>query len=119
MGNPIAFARWLSGADFAVHNAKQVAIVGDLGRDKTKALLAEIRSSYRPNMVVAQSPYPIPEDAPELLKDRALKNDLPTAYVCEGFACKLPVNSADELREQLFKQSQRKPTQNTQESKKA
>ncbi len=98
---PTAFAQWLSGADFSVHNAKQVAVVGDLGRDETQALLAEVRSSYRPNMVVAQSPFPIPEDAPELLQNRKLKNGLPAAYVCEGFACKLPVNRVDELREQL------------------
>ena len=98
---PTAFAQWLSGADFSIHNAKQVAIVGDLGRDETQALLAEIRSSYRPNLVVAQSPFPIPEDAPALLNNRKLKNDLPTAYVCEGFTCKLPVNTVDELREQL------------------
>ncbi len=50
---------------------------------------------------MAQSPYPIPEDAPELLKGRALKNNLPTAYVCEGFAYKLPVSSVKELRRQL------------------
>ena len=98
---PTAFAQWLSGADFAIHNVKQVAIVGDLGRDETQALLAEIHSSYRPNLVVAQSPYPIPENAPALLYSRTLKNDLPTAYVCEGFTCKLPVNSVEELREQL------------------
>ena len=98
---PTAFAQWLSGADFAIHNVKQVAIVGDLGRDETQALLAEIHSSYRPNLVVAQSPYPIPENAPALLFSRTLKNDLPTAYVCEGFTCKLPVNSVEELREQL------------------
>ncbi len=98
---PTAFAEWLSGADFAIHNVTQVAVVGDPGRDETQALLGEIRSSYRPNRVVAASPYPIPEDAPELLRNRKLKNDLPTVYVCEGFSCKLPVNSVDELRKQL------------------
>ncbi len=98
---PTAFAQWLSGADFALHNVQQVAVVGDPGRDETRVLLAEIRSSYRPNTVVAASPYPIPEDAPELLRGRTLKNDLPTVYVCEGFACKLPVNTVEELRKQL------------------
>ncbi len=98
---PTAFAQWLSGADFALHNVQQVAGVGGPGRDETKVLLAEIRSSYQPNTVAATSPYLIPEDAPELLRGRKLKNDLPTAYVCEGFACKLPVNNVDELRKQL------------------
>ena len=98
---PTAFAQWLSGADFSIHNVTQIAILGDLGRDETQALLTEIHSSYRPNMVVAQSPSPIPDDAPELLRNRKLQNGLPTAYVCEGFACKLPVNGVDELRKQL------------------
>lgn len=98
---PTAFAEWLSGADFSLHNVTQVAVTGDLGRDETKALLAEIRSSYRPNLVVAACPFPIPNDAPALLENRTLKNDLPSAYVCKGFACKLPVNTVDELREQL------------------
>ena len=98
---PTAFAQWLSAADFAVGNAHQAAVVGDLGRDETQAFLAEIRSSYRPNTIVAASPYPIPEDAPALLEGRTLKNNLPTAYLCEGFACKLPVNSVAELRAQL------------------
>ncbi len=94
---PTAFARWLSGADFALHNVTQIAVVGDPGRDETKALLAEIRSSYRPNSVVAASPFPIPDDAPELLKNRKLKKDLPTAYVCEGFACNLVFAPIDRL----------------------
>ena len=98
---PTAFAQWLSGADFALHNVTQVAVVGNAGRDETKALLAEIRSSYRPNMVVAASPVPIPEDAPALLENRKLKNDIPTAYICKGFSCKLPVNTPKQLSEQL------------------
>ena len=98
---PTAFAQWLSGADFAVHNVKQVAVMGDLGRGETQALLAEIRSSYRPNMVVAQSPYPTPENAPELLHNRPLKEGNPTVYVCEGFTCQLPVTTPEDLRKQL------------------
>ena len=98
---PTAFAQWLSAADFANQHIKQVAIVGDPDSNETQALLNEIRSEYRPDIVVAAAPYPIPENAPALLDVRTLKNDLPTAYVCEGFACKLPVNSAEKFREQL------------------
>ncbi|MBT3190454.1 MAG: thioredoxin domain-containing protein [Anaerolineae bacterium] len=98
---PTAFAQWLSGADFALQHIKQVAIIGDLDDSNTQALIAEVRSKYRPNTVIAVTPYPIQESAPALLHNRTLKNNLPTAYVCEGFACKLPVNTAEELREQL------------------
>ena len=98
---PTAFAQWLSGADFANQHIKQIAIVGDLNSEEVQALLKEVRSQYRPNTVVAAAPFPTPEDAPALLDDRTLKNELPTVYVCEGFACKLPVNTVEELREQL------------------
>jgi hypothetical protein len=36
-----------------------------------------------------------------LLADRPMINDLPTAYVCRRFVCKLPVTSVDDLAIQL------------------
>lgn len=98
---PTAFAQWLSAADFSLQRTKQVAIVGDPKSEDALALLKEVRSTYRPNTVVTAAPYPIPEDAPTLLEHRTLQNDQPTAYVCEGFTCKLPVNTVKELHEQL------------------
>jgi uncharacterized protein YyaL (SSP411 family) len=35
------------------------------------------------------------------LNDRTLKDGLPTAYVCQGFVCKQPVNSVEEMERQL------------------
>jgi uncharacterized protein len=37
----------------------------------------------------------------ELLADRPLINNQPTAYVCRHFVCKLPVTSANDLANQL------------------
>jgi len=99
---PTAFGQWLSAADFAVHKVRQVAVVGDPGRDETQALLAEIRSSYRPDLIVALSPFPPPKDGPELLQNRPLKDGKPTVYVCEGFTCRLPVNTPAALRKELI-----------------
>lgn len=98
---PTAFGHWLSAADFSLQNMKQIAVVSDPGRDVTQALLAEIRSRYRPDLIVAMSPYPLLNGAPELLLNRPLKDDKPTAYVCEGFTCQLPVNTQAELRKEL------------------
>jgi uncharacterized protein YyaL (SSP411 family) len=36
-----------------------------------------------------------------LLAERPMINDLPTAYVCRHFVCRLPVTSVDELASQL------------------
>ncbi len=98
---PTAFARWLGAADFALATVKQVAVVGDPATAETQALLAEIRSSWRPNLVAASSPLPLPENAPPLLHNRPLRGGKPTAYVCEGFVCKSPVTSPQELKKLL------------------
>ncbi len=98
---PTAFARWLSAADFALGRVKQVALVYDAGGEDTSELIRVVRSAYRPNIILAASTYPPPIEAPELLKDRPLKNGVATAYVCEGFVCKNPVTSSEELHELL------------------
>jgi hypothetical protein len=98
---PTAFGRWLQAADFAMESVKQVAVVGELAETITRSLLAESRRGYRPRMVAAASGFPIPENAPLLLRDRPLIDGKPTAYVCEGFVCRLPVTTVEALRELL------------------
>jgi len=98
---PTAFARWLSAADFALGNVKQVAILGEAQDADLEALIQIVRSEYRPNVVVAASVYPPSQNAPSLLADRPLVNGSATAYVCEGFVCKNPVTRADDLQKQL------------------
>ncbi len=98
---PTAFARWLSAADRALDNGQQVAVMFDAKADEAQALLNVIRSEYRPNIVVAASAYPPPNDAPTLLADRPLKDGKPTAYVCEHFICKQPVTTPEELQAQI------------------
>jgi uncharacterized protein YyaL (SSP411 family) len=95
---PTAFGRWLSAADFSLANVKQVAVVYQASPSEAQELLQTIQSAYRPNMVVAASSYPPPENAPALLMDRPLKGGEPTVYVCEGFECKMPVTTILDLQ---------------------
>jgi uncharacterized protein YyaL (SSP411 family) len=95
---PTSFARWLSAADFALGKVKQIAVMYESNPDESRELLQMIQSAYRPNMVIAASPYPPLENAPALLKDRPLKNGKATVYVCEGFVCKMPVNTISDLQ---------------------
>ena len=94
---PTAFGRWLSAADMALGNTKQVAVVYEAGGADASELIRLIQSAFRPNTIIAASAFPPSDDAPALLKDRPLKNGRPTVYVCEGFVCKNPVTSVDEL----------------------
>jgi uncharacterized protein len=98
---PTAFARWLSAADFALGNVKQVAVGYEAGGEDASELIRFVQSSYRPNVILAASPYPPSKDAPPLLMDRPLKDNKSTVYVCEGFVCKYPVTSVGELEELL------------------
>ena len=94
---PTSFARWLSAADFALANVKQVAVVYVSDQGDARGLIEFVQQSYRPNLVVAVSSHPPSQEAPALLMDRPLKNNEPTVYVCEGFVCRIPVNTISDL----------------------
>jgi uncharacterized protein YyaL (SSP411 family) len=97
---PTAFAQWLSAIDFALADAVEVAVVGSPGDAATQALLAPAATGFRPNQVLAVAADPAATSVP-LLRDRSMVEGMPTAYVCRGFACRLPVTTADALRAQL------------------
>ena len=100
---PTGFGHALCALDFAVGPVKEVAIVGDPANDDTIALVGVVRERYRPNVVLAVA-APGDADAAEaipLLRDRPQVDGKATAYVCERFACKLPVTEPADLRSQL------------------
>jgi uncharacterized protein YyaL (SSP411 family) len=93
--HPDAFAHLLRALDFHLSPTREVALVGaDLGE-----LAAVVREKPRPHLVLAGGPEGTAE--PPLLADRATVEGRPAAYVCENFACQLPVTSAEELRKLL------------------
>ncbi|MEJ2759627.1 MAG: thioredoxin domain-containing protein, partial [Anaerolineales bacterium] len=98
---PTAFANWLNALDFALAQVKEVAILGDLDDPKTSTLISALWETYRPNCILAASPYPPSPTAPAILADRPMLNGHPTAYVCQHFTCQAPTSDAAVLREQL------------------
>jgi uncharacterized protein YyaL (SSP411 family) len=94
------FAQWLSAMDLALSSAIEVAIVGSPDDAATGSLLAEVHRGYRPNQVVSLAVDPAASTVP-LLADRVALDGRPTAYVCRGFVCRLPVTEADALAAQL------------------
>ncbi|MFN2144472.1 MAG: thioredoxin domain-containing protein, partial [Anaerolineales bacterium] len=96
---PTAFAQWLCAADFALGPIQEIAIVGPVG--PSQPLIDALWNAYRPRLVAAISPTPPQPGSPALLQDRPLQNDQPTAYVCQGFVCRQPVNTPTDLCTQL------------------
>ena len=91
--HPQAFGHLLQALDWAIGPAREVAIVGERGAD---ALLAEIHATYRPRLVLAGGTGDVP-----LLEGREPVDDRATAYVCERFACRLPVTAPGDLAREL------------------
>ena len=99
--HPTAFGFWLQGLDFAIGPVRQIAVIGAPSDPATQALLAEIWGTYRPLTVVAASAAEAGSESPGLLKERRMIQEKPTAYVCQGFVCNLPVNTLEALKQQL------------------
>jgi uncharacterized protein YyaL (SSP411 family) len=98
---PMSFARWLSAAENALGSIKQVAVLGEAGGESFERMLKVVRAKYRPNVITAASPYPLPKDVPTLLNNRPLLNGKATTYVCEGFICKQPVTDPEALAKMM------------------
>ncbi|WP_430396713.1 thioredoxin domain-containing protein [Ferrovibrio sp.] len=98
--NFFPLASFLNGADLYAH-AVQVTILGHRGEPETEKLIDVAYSLSLPNRVllVADPAKPLPESHPAHGKTQV--GNLPTAYVCVGQTCGLPVTLADELVAQL------------------
>lgn len=85
-----ASATWLNGIDL-YHNAMQIVIVGDRAAAATKALARAVLDRCLPNraMTVLDPDQALPSGHPAAGKGMA--DDKPTAYVCRGQTCSLPV----------------------------
>ena len=101
---PGAFGQALCALDRLLGPHRQVAIVGGSNADDTRALANEtLVHRFRPNLVlaVASADDEDSKRAVPLLRDRRTRQDTATAFVCEGFACQLPVTDTVALAAQL------------------
>ena len=103
--HPGAFGRLLSALDFAIGPVQEVALVGDPAGPDTRDLLAALYARYDPNRVLALRPPGTEGDTVTglipLLEGRTAIEGRATAYVCQHFACRLPVTTPEALLSQL------------------
>jgi uncharacterized protein YyaL (SSP411 family) len=100
---PTAFGHALGALDLYLGPSREIAIVGDPDAEETRLLLNEVTAArFLPNAVIAVAPPGRVPDGLTLLEGRPQVDGAPTAYVCERFACKMPVTRPEDLREQLL-----------------
>jgi uncharacterized protein YyaL (SSP411 family) len=103
---PGATGYWLGALDFYVSLPREIVIVGPTDAESTQTMLREISSRFMPNKVavgMADPANPPLKDSP-LLEQRVMQGGQPTAYVCENYACQLPVTDTTALAAQLDRQ---------------
>ena len=100
---PAGTGRWLAALDFYLSTPKEVAVVGPLDDPDTVALLRTVNGRYLANRVIvgADGESAAATSGLPLLEGRGMVDGRPTAYVCENYACQLPVTHAEALAAQL------------------
>jgi uncharacterized protein YyaL (SSP411 family) len=86
---PLAFGWALSALDLHLSPPRELAIAGPPDSEVAKAALA----GFDPRVVVAVGPA----DGVPLLEGKELVDGRPAVYVCESFACRVPVTDPGDV----------------------
>ncbi len=92
--HPAGFGHLLQALDLFLSPSREVAIVGGSGAGP---LTRAVHARYLPHTVLAGTYGPETPTCVPLLEGRGLVDGRPAAYVCERFACRLPVTDAESL----------------------
>ena len=93
---PQAAPSFLSALDFHLGRPKEVVIVSgaDAAGGDAEPLLRAVWDRFLPNRVLAGAP---PGIHSPLLEGKLPRGGVPTAFVCEGYACRAPTTDPKEL----------------------
>jgi uncharacterized protein YyaL (SSP411 family) len=97
---PDGFTMFLTALDFAMGPSVEVVISGEKDGADTKRMLAALKKTYVPNMVVIRrsddSLATLKEVAP-FVGDQPMLKGKATAYVCVNHSCSFPTTSVEEM----------------------
>jgi uncharacterized protein YyaL (SSP411 family) len=108
---PAGTGHWLGALDFHLSTTKEIAIIGPREDPATQRLVDTVFGRYMPNKVLVGASSPSlakggpggvsPQADIPLLENRGMIDGKPTAYVCQNYACQLPVTDGEALAAQL------------------
>jgi uncharacterized protein len=97
---PTAHTQLLGALDFALGPTREIVIAGEKADAEARAMIREVRDRFLPRKVLLWS---LPSEAKTLhglapfVSAQTPVAGAAAAYVCENYACRAPVTSADEL----------------------
>jgi uncharacterized protein YyaL (SSP411 family) len=97
--NPGGSTHLLCALDFLLGTRKEIVVAGAGSAAQTQALLRAVRQPWIPNKIVALRASDQVNSMPHmpLLEGKHPVRGQPTVYVCENYACKLPVTDVHAL----------------------
>ena len=98
---PYAMPQMLCALEFALHKPKQIIISGERNSFAVKEMLHEVHKRYLPGKILIYADPKSESKVIPFLSSIVTKSDRATAYVCENYACQLPVSDAGELSKLL------------------
>jgi len=105
--HPSAYPQLLQAFDFALGPSYEIVIAGASADPVTQEMIRAVYQRFLPNKVVALHPPGKEGAAIEILipflKEQKALHGKPTAYVCQNYACDLPITDLEELRRNLTK----------------
>jgi hypothetical protein len=110
--SPAYSSEMLSALNFQLGPAQEIVIAGNIDSTDTQKMLKLIRIKFLPNTVVIFHPQENADSGIDktipFVKNLTTIEDKATAYVCENFSCRQPVNKIDDLDKILSDISQMK-----------
>ncbi|MEX2100215.1 MAG: hypothetical protein WEB19_02265, partial [Acidimicrobiia bacterium] len=99
--HPTGFGHLLDAFERAVTPPIEVVVVGPVDDPRTDALWREVVGRLLPSSVVVRAAGGPAAPATPLLEGRDARGRVPTAYVCEHYACRAPVTEPSALAAEL------------------
>lgn len=94
---PYAMPQMLVALEYILFKPKQIVIAGKENDEMTYRMLREVYSRFMPGKVLLQINPENAEKTKTFARDIIAKSGETTAYICENFACKLPVRTLEEF----------------------
>ena len=98
---PSAYTQFLAALEFMIGPSHEIVVVGDLGRETTRAMVHAVHRAFLPNKVLLSRRNGEPDGrvdrlAPEV-KGLAQANTSPAVYLCQGSVCGRALTTMGEL----------------------
>ena len=101
--HPTSFSAWLQALQTTQYPLTQLAVLYPPSEDEAPpADACSLLRTYHPFLYAAGASFPPDSQHPPLLANRPLVNGLPTAYLCQNYACRLPTTDLAALRDELL-----------------